>query len=624
MTPDLGGPLPRSYDAEVYDLPVPDDDAPCSGAANSTAVIEHVAFAQTHVLEPGWPFFFMVGGRPALVEAVVTGSGAAPDVRVVASVDGSAVGELCLKGPATLPTSVDWSQHDKADRYTATLPPEWIKPGLSITVTAGNAELGYSADDLGIGAAPELNLVMIRMDVLNYNAGETDPPVPDTWIADFAGAVPASRIRFGKFPARLALPEFVVSPDSDGGVPPLKLDRRPCRNGESEGPDCVAIDIPGMNIEAAALRLIDALHLASGEFAYTYYYGHTGSLNPGGWGGGKNFVGADFNGIFIHEMGHALSLPHWGEGAYQAGEYPYGGNGNDGGGRGTGWNYYQNVAEYVSPVCQIEGNETFGLERSDAMQRNDWCPELRSSGEGPWDGFGDFSAFAIHRFMVGAESEYSGTVPYRGGDSPFSLPSHSGFPNLVVDPSGERRFVREHQPAAETREELFDFLVPQAWDVPVATVYGIYHPGYHDVSVVYEPLAYEGTLPRVLDPTDPDTFADLAAGGDGPYEDYFWWPKDLTLKIVYDDDSVLHALYPHGSVDRAWSLGSGPWRGDLLYFALNVPGDKPIRRVELYERPFIVRYSDFDDEGNVANPELGITPQNYMDAATLVTSWERP
>ena len=109
----------------------------------------------------------------------------------------------------------------------------------------------------------------------------------------------------------------------------------------------------------------------------------------------------------------------------------------------------------------------------------------------------------------------------------------------------------------------------------------------------------------------------------GVYGDYFWWPKDLTVKVIYRDGTTLTALYPYGSVDRDWSPGFGPWRWDLLYFGINVPADIDIARVEVYERPFLVRYPDWTDAGNIANPVLGITADTFMDEAVLVMALDR-
>jgi Peptidase M66 len=623
------GPLPPSYQAREYAVPEPKDGATCSGAANDSAVLEHVAFAQTHVLEPEWPFFFLVAQRPALLEVAVTGSGAAPEVRAEAFRDGASLGAVCLAGPTSLPSSVTWAEHEASDRYRATLPAAWLEKGLSVTLTAGAATKTFSAEQLAVGAAPELNLIMLPVDVLNYNDGQPDVEVPEDWLEDFAGALPVARVRLGQFPGRVKLTPFVVSDDAESGIPPTRLERRPCRQNEAAGASCVESDIPAMNISAAALRMVEAIHRATGDFAYTHYYGNTEHFNPGGWGGGKDFVGADFDDIFIHEMGHALSLPHWGEGAYQNTDpgpsefrYPYGGATTDGGGRGEMWNYYQNTAQYASPLCRDPASDAFGQERSDAMQRNHACVEWRGGERGRWDGYGDFSALAAFRFMTGAE-ERTGSVPYRGGMAPFHLSRQSGYPNIVMDEQGQRSLVRREQASEESDEERYDFLQPQAWDTPVATVYGTYHPSVAEASLLYAPIEYRGPLPQVIDPTEPETFARLL-DPDGPYDDYFYWAKDLCVRVTYQDGEELVALLVSANAPRDATLGSGPWRSDLTYFAVNVPRSQPIRRVELFRRPFLVRGEGSTEPGNIRNPSLGITAATFMKDAQAVTSWQAP
>jgi hypothetical protein len=193
----------------------------------------------------------------------------------------------------------------------------------------------------------------------------------------------------------------------------------------------------------------------------------------------------------------------------------------------------------------------------------------------------------------------------------------SGYPNLVIDDLGKRSLVRQN--GKPIPEEKHDFLIPQAWDVPVATLFGTYHPGnYPEVNIIEPPVVYRGTLPRVIDPTDPDTFDRLVSG---PYDDYFYWPKDLSLKVTYADDSHQVALVTQQSPKRDWTLGQGPWRFDMVYFAVNVPADKAIKRVDLYHRPFCVRGASSTEEGNIVNKSFGITAANFLDGATLVTSY---
>ncbi|HVJ88258.1 MAG TPA: hypothetical protein VM580_00540 [Labilithrix sp.] len=94
-----GDGYPISYSFRVYDFPEPADDAPCTAASNDSAKIEHVYLAQTHVMEPEWPLFFLVGSRPALLKVNVTGVGASPQVKVEAYLNDTLVGTKCLRGP---------------------------------------------------------------------------------------------------------------------------------------------------------------------------------------------------------------------------------------------------------------------------------------------------------------------------------------------------------------------------------------------------------------------------------------------------------------------------------------------------------------------------------------------
>ena len=630
--------LPEAYAHtwQSYRFSDVDDGVACSGMANETASIDEVVFAQTHAMAPEWPFFFLVKGRPALAEVSVIGTGPSPEVSITGFIDGEPIDTLCMAGPEELPASVDNADRLRGQRFSVTLPGAWMQPGLSVTVTAGETERRYSADQLALQHGPELNLMLVMMDVVNYNGPDQDLAAFEpsaSFLEDLTGAMPVALTRLGRHAVRLALPSIVVGSTAvEDGDPPVVLERRICGDDESSAVDDCDDSTPvyAGDINAAALRYIDALQAANGHWVSHFYYGHTGALFPGGWGGGKTFVSADYTWVTIHEMGHAASLPHWGDvflaeeaddGRY---EYPWGGVGFDGGGRGPTWTYVQQHDWMVSPVCEVETNEAFGTERSDAMQRNNSCAEWWGADPGPWDGFSDFSAYAMFRYLSGALVNQRGWVtdPVHG-EIEYNLPAQSGFP--VVDVTKDApEYVRENPDLPIQNWERFDFLRPVERDRPVFTIYGTYHPEFESVNVLYEPLYYRGDLPRLLDPTDPDTFAALASGMDGgPYQDYFWWPKDLTFRVTYRDGTRITALYPYASVDREWTSGFGPWRWDVLYFGLNVPADVDIERIQIFERPFVAQYADWTTEGNIANPDLGITADTFMDDATLVMEWRR-
>ena len=636
-TEDAHEPLSEAASTNWLEYRVDDleDDIACSGADNETAAIQDVFFAQTHVMAPDWPFFFLTADRPALVEVAVTGEGSAPEVAITAAIDDEVVGTLCMDGPTALSDEVNTSVHKRTGRFTVTLPAEWMQAGLTLEVTAGDAVQTFDAETLGLMHAPELNLMLVMMDVLNYNHEDIDVAgyePPSDFIDNLANAMPAAVTRLGLHAVRMPLPTLAVgSTVIDPGLPAVVLDQRLCGGEEVPAKDDCDNSSPvdAWDINAAALRLIDALQTANGHWASHYYYGHTGNLFPGGWGGGKTFVSADYGWVSIHEMGHAASLPHWTDAFVPVEqddawyEYPWGGEGFDGGGRGPTWSYLQHEDRFISPTCEVDWSENLGLERSDAMQRNYSCGDMWGRTEGPWDGFSDFSAYAMFRYMTGSPTNERGwTTDPIHGEMEYNLPAQGGYPVMewgVADPVYER----VDPDVGSQYWEQYDFLIPEERNRPVFTIYGSYHPEDEDATILYEPLYYEGDLPKVLDPTDTKTFNQLSKGWDGPYGDYFWWSKDLTFKITYRDGTVLHALYPYGSVSREWEYGHGPWRGDILYFGLNVPADEDIERIQIFERPFLVRYPDWEDEGNVANPALGITADNFMDEAVEVIDLKR-
>lgn len=612
--------LPPSYAFQEHHFTSPADSGTCGKAPNSAVSLRKVQFGQTHLMDPSWPLFSLAGGRPALVAVTLSGSGKAPDVHLTAKVDGVVVGQACLSGPETVPTVPANADPSFDNLYTMTLPVEWMKPGLSVAIQVGSGSVQYGKSQLGVTSPTDLNLLMVETDLLHYNDGKKDAPIPTTFLADFAAAMPASVTRLGKLPARLVLDRMVFA----GSVAEPIL---ACRNDVADRTGCGDYSkVEGMDQLAAVMRMTGAVSRATGAYSFGYTYGNTEHFAPGGWGGGKVFAGFDYAGIFLHEMGHALGLPHWGQGPYgntspawDEFTYPYGGVGNDGGGRGESWNYEPNSREFISPLCVDKSEGVPGQERSDAMQRNNPCQEARKRGTGPWDGFGDFSAKAIQEFLHGNSGEHTGTVSYHGANPTYHMPPSDGFPLLETDSAGNRVFVRGlTQPQTPRDEEKYDFLHPVQWNTPVYTVYGTYHPQYRNVNILYKPMAYMGTLPLLLDPTDPKIFADLKAGSSGPYGDYFWWAKDLTLRFTYADGSQRVAIYPYDGVSRDWSVAHHPWRWDLLYFAINIPADKKLSKVEVFRRPFLVRYAGSTDSGNIARTGSTITPQNFLDGAQLM------
>ncbi|PSR11947.1 MAG: hypothetical protein C7N36_14000, partial [Bacteroidetes bacterium] len=203
--------LPASYNFQEYVFAEPADQGNCLGISNNSATIEAVFMAQTHRHAIGHPLFFTIGHRPALLQLAVTGAGAAPDVQVEGIRDGTSLGVLCLAGPANLSSSVDLDVPNFEDYFSVTLPKSWVQDGLALILRAGNDSRTLTAAELKIGPYTEMNLVMVNMDVMDYNGAPHQWPIFTDFLPELAAAIPASVVRFGIFPETLTFPEVIAN-----------------------------------------------------------------------------------------------------------------------------------------------------------------------------------------------------------------------------------------------------------------------------------------------------------------------------------------------------------------------------------------------------------------------------
>ena len=610
VRPNTNPALPESYQFSEYVYPEPDDQGTCLGIENTSASLKGIFFAQTQRLSLDHPFYFLIGHRPALFQVAVTGAGQAPDVQVEGFMKGNSLGVKCLKGPAELPSSIDLSVPNFNDYFSVTLPKDWIQTGLSLELHIDGQTRIITPEELKIGPYTELNLVLFEMDLLDYN---TEPPhfsqIPNL-LAEMASVFPASVVRFGKFPQRLVMPEVIANNDSEQLVRLKTRGEMQANNINSDG-----------SINSIATLFMQNLHRSTQDYLSTFYFGNTLNLSPGGWGGGKSFVGFDYDDVFVHELGHAFSLQHWGDYYHKENPseweyvYPYGGDTGNGGGRGESWSFLQHLYEFIDPICQYDARGQAGLEASDAMQRNNHCLQARSYGPGPWEGFGDFSELAMQRYMVGSAELYTGEVSYRGSAEPFQFYRQQGFPLAKIE-NGQRVYQRAAtQPQDPTYEEQMQVLGQENLNTSVYLVYGTAHETQPQANIIYKPIKFTGTLPPIIDPTDPATFSRMQS----EWRPFFEQSKDITLKMTYADGSTLIMVDPYQSYIRTadYNWGYHIWRNDLCNFGLVVPGDKELVKVELYNRPLVSRDQSDHTNGNINDPSQNITAQHFMEGATL-------
>ncbi len=334
-------------------------------AYSGTVVIDSVYFAQTHVHEPSHPYFGLTGGRETLIKAHILSpvGSPAPPVYAVLKLKGNSL-NLELKGPKVLPVSIPTGpgivQHQYENSFTGILPEAWIKPGLSVTIEA--ADKSRTFDSLKIGAPSEVFMTMFDIHYFapatgDYKAG---------WLQELESKWPVRTLHLQRVP-NIIFKELVIPPRADVKAPAVRVASREDYKTKT-----------GLNFDgeqAAALQWNGALKAAAGTSGrLRLYYTNIYGVHAGGQAGGFAGVGGVGNlGILHHELGHALSLPHWGDAA----AYPYKGdmfgipapevyNGTH---AGPTWAFDIPSRSFIPPTVQTtSGRWVAGTYKADPMQ----------------------------------------------------------------------------------------------------------------------------------------------------------------------------------------------------------------------------------------------------------------
>lgn len=639
----------------------------CPGTpqTNAAARIDRVWLGQTHLMETGWPFFYLIENRATLLKLDVSApSGAVPTARVTATWPDGSRDTRCLRAPASLPTSTDARAQpltqDLTRSYALTLPAAWLRPGLALRMDLdGGASAQRTAADLKVASSPDLTLVVLPTLLF----GDTQPrPLADA-PAEFGSKLPISTLRVATLPFNLALPRLVIAPRTDsptltGGVqstPAQWASVKPrCTTADKQAGTCTTYG--GFAVLDATLRLAAALQRANGMERTSLWYANHGMNSGvgGGLGGGNRGSGDDFGLIFNHEMGHAMGLPHLGDatGARQTSTtglmHPYSGETTrddgqqSGGGFGRTWALDAQDFTPVSPVCAATNQE-----QQDPMQRG--CNTVRTGRR--FDHFSDAASFKLLRYFNGA-APTSGTVPYfsrllpgSSADAPqatrYQMPAEDGrtqlrltngqwslhrwvaatsaYEQLLRPPGGDTGFLSAPPaaPASQRYEQYYDFRYPQQFDVPVITVYGTFNATSDATSTIYAAQSTRGHLMRLWDPSQPDQLDAMKRSANG---ETFWWGYDLHLRVRYADGSLRMVAMPVEAKPT-----TDPMQG-FTTWAVNLPDDgRKVDRIELLHRPLCSRNGAASDRSCDVNLAAnGITASTVYNTARLAATWTAP
>ncbi|UHQ23289.1 M66 family metalloprotease [Lysobacter sp. 5GHs7-4] len=601
-------------------------NAPQAVAFAAPLEIAQLHLAQTHVMpEAGlqWTLanakeeLHAIGNREALMLVKLAADNAI-NPQIEAWRDGQRLGAVALTGVLP-PTEASGPAHPYGG-LSATLPASWLAPGLQLRASADNYTAGAFRTP-SIGADSPVILRVLPFYLFGANELNSIPlattAVPDAATVDELYAKwPVASVVAQNHPARLAQwPILVVGPSSG----------RPAYVAHNTNEEQAGFELMG-----AALGMLGGLLRANGESdGPVQYYAPLIMFDANrvyrSPGGGLGTVGGDtgvgdhhYRGIFVHEQGHAMGLPHQDDG-YKGGRYPY----LAGSLNGSVWGYdsvrKQMLAPFVpataSRYTNCRGDTFAGTPRQLDAQGRCIKQDPMQSGSGDeaagyrFATFSDYSTAMMQRHFEGvARNDDQGRRVYDGG----SIVADAAFPGGYKRwDSLDRRWVNVERTTTDKGLYGLDGGLPLRRDVPVHAIAITYSlAGTPQVSQIYPMLSYRGNLLRTIDPTDAAQRASIVPNT-GPIPWYCHASGcDYSLRLTYVDGSVRHVLLQGGF--RSWwgpttappASASDPKDDDSFRtWVINVPGETMLRKIELLDTPRAW-------EGLPANPAVLATREN--------------
>ncbi|KJX96416.1 hypothetical protein TI39_contig630g00010 [Zymoseptoria brevis] len=601
-----------------------------SGTPSPTILVATMEFAQTHVTGvngTSWTLgsntynLHLVGSRSALAIVRFPSNMARPQARmmrrqadmaitapVVEAIRGGiSLGTVELATPSSLPGSEADGAAYATDAWSADLPAAWIVPGTSFVVKA----TGYDASQTftpAIGADIDMQLTILPVYLFGANEANTQPlsvtgTPNDAVRRELLAKWPLANLNIKQHPAGYVSWANLVIPPRKGLAAYVMT-----KGDQQKGT---------FDMLYATLPMIQNYMLANGEYGLAGQYfspllaidsagkyrGQDGGLGGGGPAGAGGF---DYTGIFFHEQGHAFDLSHAGD-EYNSGTFPY----PAGSLEGSAWGYDAGRRQFLSPLVPSTARSFTNCAANHRLDQAGRCykQDPMQSGSGDQDPsyrfaeLADFNVARIQRWFEGVTiTSSSGQNQIRGG-------------KIFSSPDGLTRWdsiarARVPIPADNTPELGISGIngnLPIQRNVAVhALAFTISNAGTPGVTYLYEPLSFVGNLIRLFDPTNAQDLADINISGDGKYR---WYCEnsgcDYTIRVTYADGSVVHRVvqrafrpfYTHSAVPPRDTTTNPVDGSSFRSFAMNVPGDQAISKVELLDTPNV-------STGMAADPEV--------------------
>ncbi len=558
--------------------------------------INAVYLAQTHVVKAEYKIplteqqiqdneqpepLKLISDRSVLVLSHITSpdTDPIPTVNAIVKLNGSSITIPLVHAPSltNLPTSIPDGfgvvQHSLNNVFYADIPKEWIKPGINISIAASNTIKNLPA--ISVGAPNEIKFTTFEIHAFNLGGNDFS----SGYMNELASKLPTSRIEHTR------VNNILFSRIS---IPPTGTVKAAKATSLAEYQTITGAVFGTHNVTAdnwkAALRFANGFKYFDVGFVGVAWY-FDGSNEQKGVGGGFHAVYARGNeGIFIHEMGHAISLPHWGEQVKEHNpatilydRYPYKGTMHginppdiyNSVHVGPVWAFDQPTNKFIPPTLQsnsvVSDLPDVGKYKNDPMQGGGY------GDQEPGFIYTHFSDFSVNKMRNYMES------------------------NLVVwsEAAAEYRKWSNTTNSYSITMPNNGVTYPITRDVDVVAIMAAKSSVTTQADLVYPPISYKGNLIKLFDPNSAISRADAVASGFCPTNGC-----DYTFKVV------------QGGVTK--------------YVMTNISFDSTITD-PTSESTFLTRAVNLPaSNGAVTSIELLSTPNaqvNGLGSPAAVTSW---
>lgn len=290
-----------------------------------------VQFAQSHTVDPSGNeeknMPRLTSERAALLLVTPDPSlGEIESLQLVASVDGVAKSAVAMLHPNEMYRSDSNNSDGRPDynysrrAWSVHLPWDWVKPGLSLTVTDTSGRTGtLAADKIDFAAPAELVVQSIRLGML------TDPPAENDnhWMlraparaaADYFQTIPAARMTVGYYePVRLdrvMVASGVIydtASAGEGGVYSGDM-----RENTGKSTVSVGVNLANFGATSSGMQSQSQPQLFQHVLAHHNVGNYSNGVQSHGLSGGNGMltVYATRGNEFSHEIGHHYGLGHY-------------------------------------------------------------------------------------------------------------------------------------------------------------------------------------------------------------------------------------------------------------------------------------------------------------------------